>query len=243
MQPIPSYKGRPETYKCLGRQSHGPEFCRQPQVQRTLVDEALLAQLTSRYFDLDGTRDRLRARLESELPNAETAVIDAERDLARAEANLARVKADYISGDLTASEWRELRADLDESRAAALEAVTQARSRVEQIVASGATTDAEEALLRLLADLKRLVTGTVDQARDVESLRVVIRTLFASLELISPDRPLGHGAPGVIVPKVATARAGTYLLALRLRPEMVNWTEFAPIRQPLPEDVTPSTCR
>ena len=61
----------------------------------------------------------------------------------------------------------------------------------------------------------------------------------------------------MIVPGEAMAKAGTYRLLLRLRPEMVDWMAFAPIRQPLPEaaamvgqvsanggqDVTLSTCQ
>src|SRR3712207_6955797 len=37
-----------------------------------------------------------------------------------------------------------------------------------------------------LADLRRLVTGTVEQARDVEALRTVIRQLFHPVDLVTP---------------------------------------------------------
>jgi site-specific DNA recombinase len=68
MIPVASYRGRAETYKCMGRRDHGSGYCQMPPQRRDVIDGALLTELTSRYFDLDGTRDRLRAQIESEVP-------------------------------------------------------------------------------------------------------------------------------------------------------------------------------
>lgn len=246
MIPVTSYRDCPDVYLCVGRRDHGPGFCAQPQVHRTLIDSALLAQLTSRYFDLDATRDRLRESRAGATTRADTAVGDAERELAKADANLARVKADYVNGEITASEWRELRADLEESRSAALEALTQAQGSLDELRTAGATTDAEEALLRHLADLKQLVSGTVDQAGDIESLRTVIRSLFASIDLVSPEQPFGPltnfsqgekgspkavAPPPLVIPHDGMPQPAPYWLLPHLRAEAVDLTEYAPIRQ------------
>jgi site-specific DNA recombinase len=235
--PVGSYNGRPETYVCIGRRDQGPGFCDQPSVRRTLIDEALLEQLTSRYLDLDGTRERLRERQATTGPLAQAALAEAEREASEAAEAVGRVKRDYTTGAITAAEWRELRADLDAELAGAQEAVEQARSRVEQISEAGTATDAEEALLAQLADLKALVSGTVGQARDVESLRTVIRQLFASVTLITPG-------PDALAAAAALGRPPEpYWLAPTLRPEMVDWTTMQPIKPPVPGDLTLPTCR
>lgn len=74
--------GRPDVYLCIGRRDHGPEFCSQSRMRRDLVDRAALAEIASTYLDLDDARDRLRARQAWELPLAEAAVADAEREVA-----------------------------------------------------------------------------------------------------------------------------------------------------------------
>jgi site-specific DNA recombinase len=241
MQPVASYHGRPETYKCLGRQSHGPTFCQQPSVRRELIDEALLAQLTSRYFDLDGTRERLRSRQASELPNAEAAVAEAEREVASAEARIAKVTRGWQDDVISDDEYGRQRTTLEDELRGAQEAVTQAEGRVEDIRAEGASTDAEEALLSRLADLKQLVSGTVDQARDIESLRTVIRQLFAHVDLVDPD----HFLPGVreVMPDNGEAHPAPYWLLPKPRAEVVDWQTMTVIRQPVPEDLTLPTCR
>ena len=235
MQPVAAYGDRPEVYKCLGRQNHGPDFCKQPSVRRAFVDDALLDQLTSRFFDLDGARERIRQRQATELPNAETAVIEAEREVAAAEARIAKVTRGWQDDVISDPEYARQSAALEDELQGAREAVTQARSRVDQITAAGTTTDAEEALLAHLADLRQLVSGTVGQARDVEGLRTVIRQLFASVRLIEPD-------PGLAA--AVNERAPYWLLPI-LRSETFDWTTLQPIKAPLPtpEDVTPSVCR
>ena len=65
-----------------GGPKYGVDFCDQPSVYRTVIDEALLNELTSRYLDLDGARDRLREQQASALPRAEAALAEAEREVA-----------------------------------------------------------------------------------------------------------------------------------------------------------------
>lgn len=243
MIPVASHRGRAETYKCIGRRDHGPEFCRQPSVRRTLIDEALLGELTSRYFDLDGARDRLREQQAAELPIAQAAVVDAEREVAAAEARIARVDRGWQDGVLSDAKYQRQGAALEDELAGAKEAVEQARGRVEQITEAGTATDAEEALLPQLADLKALVSGTVDHARDVESLRTVIRTLFERIILRewSWEDLAEIEAAGVGVSE------GLFLIPV-LREGVADWSSLPPTinRQPLPllaGKVTTPPCR
>jgi len=240
MIPVASYRGRPETYKCIGRRDHGPGFCSMPQVRRQAIDEALLGELTACYFDLDGTRDRLRARIDSELPTAKAAVEEAVRELQKAEARIARVVRGWQDEVVSDDEYGRQRAELDAERDAAQAAVEQAQRQVEQIEARGATTDAEEALLHHLADLKRLVTGTVGQARDMEALRTVVRTL---LERVTLTRWSWEDLDEI---KAAGVSAGEGLYVIPLpREGVVDWSSLPPTinRVPLPEKLATPTCR
>jgi len=178
-----------QTYVCTTRRNHGPDACSQRSVPRAVVDEALLRELTGRYLDLDATRSRLAARQDADLAAARQAAERAEREQALAEAALARVKRDYVGGEITAAEWREIRADLDESLAAAHAAVEQARARVQTVQDTRATTDAEEAMLAHLADLKATVAGSLDRAPDLAALRTLIGQVIERVDLASRTHP------------------------------------------------------
>jgi hypothetical protein len=115
---------------------------------------------------------------------------------------------------------------------------------VQSILASGATTDAETALLRHLAALKELVAGRIDRARDMESLRTVIRALFVRVDLQSAPfafRPEGQAQDGSVI-DVGEAR---YWLVPVVRWEMVG-PDFEPLKADVPEPdrvLTSATCR
>lgn len=237
-------RDRSDTYRCAGRHQHGTDFCGQTPVRRDVIDEALLEQLTSRYFDLDGARERIRARQASELPLARAAVTEAQRELAQAEARIAKVTRGWQDDVIGDEEYALQRAALDEERAGAHEAVEQAQGRVDSFKNQQTTTDAEEGLLRHLADLKEMVVGTVSSARDVEGLRTVVRQLFASVELCGPEHPFGQGADGVLIPEGdQDPMVGSARLLIRMRPEMVDWQAWKPIKSSLPEQPTPPPCR
>ena len=254
--PVPAYiKSRHEKYICIGRRDHGPEFCRMPSIRRDVVDETLLGQLTSRYFDLDGARERIREGQASQLPLAKAAVAEAQRELAAAEARIRKVERGWQDDVINDADYQRQTDQLRDELAGAQHALTQAKDRVVKINAAGATTDAEEALLRHLADLKQLVLSTVDQARDIEGLRTVIRQLFASVELCPPERPFGHGAKGehiasdAVTDEEGDPMIGSYRLLIRMRPEMVD-ADWRPIKAQLPEvpantgeELTSPTCR
>lgn len=245
MIPVASYEDRPEVYKCIGRRDHGPEFCRQSSVRRETVDEALLTELTSRYFDLDGTRDRLRDRLAQERPMAGAAVEDAERELLKvnADARLARIKRGWQEDVLDDDEYRSQVQEVESERQAAQAAVEQARTRVAAIEATGSTTDAEEALLRHLADLRQLVCGTVEQARDIEALRTVVRQLFERVTLV---RWTWDTVDEIQAAGITAGRDGDLFLIPKPRAGVIDWAGFPKLtinQVPVPGEVTTPRCR
>lgn len=120
--------GRADTYRCSGRHQHGPDFCAQGHVLREQVDDALLSELTSRYSDLDGTRDRMRERQASELPTAQAAVVEAEGEVAAAQARIAKIVRSWQDEVISDDEYQRQRAALDEAQGAD-QAVAQAKTR------------------------------------------------------------------------------------------------------------------
>lgn len=143
-----------EAYLCIGHRDHGPDFCTQLSVRREMVDEPLLAELTSRYFDLDGARDRLRERQATEMALA--ALSEAELELQRCDARLAKITRGWQDEVISDAEFKKQRSALLSEREGAEAAVDQTRRKVQAIETMTATTDAEEALLSHLADLKRM---------------------------------------------------------------------------------------
>lgn len=97
-------------------------------------------------------------------------------------------------------------------------------------------TDTEEALLAQLADLKALVSGTVDQARDVESLRTVIRQLFERV-IVREWSWQDLEAAGIVLDE------GLFLVPV-LREDAIDWSSdaLAVNRAPLPGELTLPTC-
>jgi site-specific DNA recombinase len=239
--------GRPDVYECLGRRNHCPAHCQQPQIHRELIDRAIVTEVSRRYLDLDGARDRLRAAQEFELPLAETAVADAEQELAAAEARIAKVTRGWQNDVIDDAEYARQRSALEEELAAGRAQVEQARARVEQIRARTVISDAEEELLRHLADLRALVSDTVEEARDPESMRAVLRELFESVRLVKCPAPI------VFIPEGAAQDAAmiedgetAYALLPVSRWQMVGPEDLEPIKAAVPgldEKPNAPTCR
>jgi site-specific DNA recombinase len=173
-----------ESYVCSRRRDLGADHCAQRRIGREKVDVALIDVITHCYLDLEATRDRLNRRQQSDLMLALDAAKEAEREQGRAEAGLARVKADYVSGDITAAEWRDLRADLEDSLGGARGAVEQAHARVKTIEVVGALSDAQDAMIDRLAVMREAVAGRVAAAPDLAALRNLIRQLFERVEFV-----------------------------------------------------------
>jgi DNA invertase Pin-like site-specific DNA recombinase len=231
-----------EAYQCRGRLERGADFCDMPMIRRRVVDEALLAELKSRYLDLDGMRQRLAERQSSDLTVAEHALAEAEHQLAKADDALARIERDYIDGEITAQKWTRLEATLTGERDAAAAALSQAKERVETLRTSGALGDAEAAIMDRLAELKLAVADGIGNAPDLDALRTLLRDLFSAVELVSPSNPFGRGLDGILDvsepshpdPKVANG----HRLLLHFRSEAFDVQAWRPRKVALPTVTT-----
>jgi len=212
-----------EWYVCDGRLRRGAWFCSQPFIRRAVIDDALLSELNVRYLDREAMLERMRARLESDKETAAIALADAERDALKAAERLARVTRGWQDGVIDDDEYRRQRTGLLEERQAATAAVECARDRQAK-VAEARPLDAEEALLRRLADLRAAVVDGIGKAPDLNGLRRLLQELFVKIELI---RWPGFGtttpglAPASETPTVEHGGA-TYVLLPHVRNEALD---------------------
>jgi site-specific DNA recombinase len=234
-------------YVCAGRVQHGPDYCSQPSLLREAVDHPLREALGGGYFeDVEATLGRWRQARAGELTLAREAHDHAEGELAGIERRLARVERGWQEDVIGDGDYQRQRADLEAERPGAVAAVQQTGARVRQLEQEVAEADVRPVLDSLEAF----------KSADLDQQRRILRTMFASFELIA----LTHdGAPGLqtIVTEdgptlfaftgqaegviehdgpdaAATDEQGRrYWLVPRLRPEYVEGD--AVIRQPLPE--------
>lgn len=182
-----------ELYACLGKQSGSSPECVQPSVHRAAVDESVLSYFAEVGLDLEATRRHFAEQAKRGLAGVDALLADAERQQNLADERLARVKHDYRDGAISATDWREHRTELDSERDAAAAQAAMLRARAEEIAAQSSSMDAEEDMLRYLADLRAAVAGRVQDAESVEGVRAALARLFDGFTLHSfearPDEP------------------------------------------------------
>ena len=94
------------------------------------------------------------------------------------------MKSDYVAGELTAPEWRELRGELGEEHAAVAAQVLRRRTHEADIREQHAAVENDEALVEYLADVRAMVSGQIKAAAaDPEPLRAALGRAFERFEL------------------------------------------------------------
>jgi hypothetical protein len=183
------YRPYYQVYQCSGRIAWGVESCSQGFIHRTVVDDALLADLREHYIDMEATRRQIEAKTSADLAIAREALHQAETDLQMTEQRLARIQRGYQDGVLDDDDYREKRSQLLEERKGAQMALERATEHVQAVERAAPLSDAEEHVLRRLAELKRNMTEGVEQAPDLNALRNVIAQLFEKVMLLPADHP------------------------------------------------------
>lgn len=175
-----------EFYECSGR-IHG---CKTGAIRRRDIDEAVFSYFEQVALDVGATRDQLATAMSQKVGEATTMLAAAEEEAQDASNRLAKVKRDYTHGELTAAEWRELKADLEPESEAAKSQVKRLLGQVEAARSSAAIGDAEQAVIEQLARIRAAIAGDVNSAADLDALRALLRRLF--------DRFLFHPEPAAV---------------------------------------------
>lgn len=179
-----------EGYLCLGRRED-PTSCSMPPVRRAEIDTAVFRYFEQVALDVEATREQLTAAVERKRDEVRALCDTAKREAQQAAERLARVKRDYTHGELSAAEWRELRADLAPELDAAQAEAERLRERLCTVEADTAVTDIEAEVLEQLACIRAAVAGEVVNAAGVAAVRAALLRLFdgSSYTAASPSTP------------------------------------------------------
>lgn len=190
-----------ESYVCYEHR-RDPTACSQGAVARHIVDESVFNYFSQVGLDIEATREQLSAALDRRVTEVRGILSAAEQAAQEAEARLTRVKRDYTNGDLTAAEWRELKAELEPQRAAAEAEAERLRDQADEAAAGAALADAEGEVLAQLARIRAALAGEVAEAGEgaakakitdpetVASVRAVLLRLFDSFTLhVATEEP------------------------------------------------------
>ena len=101
-----------ETYRD-NNHYYDPPSCDLTAVPREPIDTGVFNYFRNIGLDLEATRAQIMAASEQKVAEVGGLHASAQHQAAKARELLGRVKADYLAGELTAGEWRELRAELE----------------------------------------------------------------------------------------------------------------------------------
>ena len=186
--------GTRELYLCLGRH-RDIESCGQGPVDRTAIDEAIVGELSTRFLDVETTRERLRAKREADAALAAEALGQAEAEALRAGERLQRVQRAFQDGYLEPADYAEQRADLLTERDAAEAQAERLRSRKVEV-----DDDYEVETYRRLAALRDLALGRLDNAPDLEALRKLLRQVFKGVIYFPAEHRFNHAGAAHLCP-------------------------------------------
>ncbi|MFT3863980.1 MAG: recombinase family protein [Solirubrobacterales bacterium] len=164
-----------------------PTDCELTSLARVPIDTGVFDYFRNIGLDLEETRAQILAAGEQKIAELAGLLASAEHQAARAKERLGRVKADYLAGDLTATEWRELRAELEPAAEAADRECERLGSQLHEAEGDPALAGIETGLLGRLAHIRAALAGQVTDAAGVDAVRAALMRVF--------DRFVLHNGP------------------------------------------------
>jgi DNA invertase Pin-like site-specific DNA recombinase len=181
-----------ESYRCCERTAD-PGACDMPSISRARVDEAVYAYFRDLELDVRATREQLTGAVERTVARARELLDSAEQEERTASERLARVKDDYVAGDLTAAEWRELRGELEPQADAARAEAERLREQLADAQAAVELDDLEAEVLETLSGIRSALAEEVKDADGAAAVRAVLMRLFDGF-VLHRGEPEGQGA-------------------------------------------------
>jgi hypothetical protein len=147
-------------------------------IYRSDVDAAVYAYFRDLGLDAEATREQLVAARELSLAEARHVLEGAEQETGAARGRLERVKRDYLAEQLSASEWRELRAELEPELAVAQEDEESLRKQLEEAESETALSKVTAGLLTQLSEIRAEIAKEVTDSKDPAAVRAALMRLF-----------------------------------------------------------------
>ena len=160
-----SKTGKPyAVYICHKRIRDGVAACSLPPVPREHLDLSITRHLSGLVFDVDTVRRTVTETFDRQITETRAMLDQAQRALAQNESARRRVERDYLGGDLTGAQYK----NLDEKLESDLPGLTAERDRLtarERELRDGLELrDIEQETWRRLADIQRALVGRVHKA-------------------------------------------------------------------------------
>jgi site-specific DNA recombinase len=166
-----------DLYRCYGRHRR-PSSCDIRAISRAKVDDAVYSYFEQLGLDVEAIRDQLAATLEFKQAEARSVLAAAELRAQEAQARIARIKGDYVAEELTAAEWRELRAELEPQGAAAEAKAERLRKELAEAESEAALSEVTSEVLAQLAEIRAEIAKEVVDADGAAAVRAVLMRLF-----------------------------------------------------------------
>ena len=102
----------------------------------------------------------------------------AEQEVHAASERLERVKNDYLSGELSATEWQELRGELEPDLSAAQAEEERLGGQLEEAESESALSEIAADLLTQLSEIRAEIAEEVSDAKEAAAVRAALMRLF-----------------------------------------------------------------
>jgi site-specific DNA recombinase len=223
MSPL-TYRERPhptdQIYRCLGRKRHS-HTCDMNAVYRSDLDSAVYTYFRDLGGDAEATREQLATARELELFMTKELLRGAEEGIGAAKGRLERVKRDYLSDQLSAAEWQELRAELEPALLAAQTEAERLRGQIKETENESTHSKLSTDLLNLLSEIRAEIAKEVVDSKEAAAIRASLMRLFNGFVLHrgSPGPGTGEGTKVAywLEPVLGQDRMGGYVDRLRTK--------------------------
>jgi site-specific DNA recombinase len=189
-----------EVYYCSTNRSlphEHPDHCPMPVLERGPIDKAALDYFAEFALDVDAARERISAASDRKIAEARSRREGATLAVAAADAALARIQADYLKGELSAQEWRDLSSASAANRQTAAAEAAEWSQREDLARQAADSADLDVSAVRTVSELQSSVVLAVRNAEGLAEVRVTMKRLFNAF-VITP-KPLlrgeSHGPP------------------------------------------------
>ena len=129
-------------------------------------------------LDTEATREQLVVAREQELAEARDVLASAEQEAQTARERLERIKRDYVSEQLSAAEWQELKAVLEPGLCAAQAEEERLRKQLEDAESESALSKITADLLAQLSEIRAEITKEVTDSKEAAAVRAALMRLF-----------------------------------------------------------------
>jgi site-specific DNA recombinase len=175
----PRQGGGAERYECATKRNQGPDACVMTSVPRALLDTAVFDYFKRVAVDLEATKKQLHDTINAKQIETEALLGDAKLLEGKRTASLNHVQQQFKDGEISAAEWRSLKAEIADELKRATAAREQLERNAQAIQAQSQTmAELDSAAVQGLAKLRDEIVSDVTAASGLDGVRASLMRLF-----------------------------------------------------------------